>query len=83
MAETTMSDALKNATEAVQDRVESLKDAARYQVRKNMPEAERALKTGYQDAADVIRQASGSGAVRAGVAIGLLGLVAGLLLSRR
>lgn len=83
MAETTIADTLKTATDAVQERVESLKDSARYQIRKGVPKAERALKAGYQDAADAVRATAGNRSVQVGIAVGLLGLAAGLLLSRR
>lgn len=83
MAETTMTDTLKSATDAVQERVESLKDSARYQIRKNAPKLERAVKAGYQDAAETVRAAAGNRSLQVGLAVGLLGLAAGLLLSRR
>ncbi|HEV2678748.1 MAG TPA: hypothetical protein VGV37_29745 [Aliidongia sp.] len=83
MAANTMSDALKTATDALQERIEALQDATRYQMRKGVPRAERAIKAGYADAAEVVRGAAGKRSVQVGVAVGLLALVAGVLLSRR
>jgi hypothetical protein len=83
MAQTTLSDTLKDATDTLQEHVENLRDAARYQVRKAAPRIERALATGYEDASHTVRSVAGNRAVQTGVAVGLLAIVAGIILSRR
>jgi ElaB/YqjD/DUF883 family membrane-anchored ribosome-binding protein len=82
MAET-ITDTLKDATDALRSRVEALRDETRYQVRKATPRVERALAAGYNDASATVRDLAGNRAVQTGVAVGLLAIVAGIILSRR
>lgn len=86
MADTTMSAAFKDATDKLHERVVDLGDQAVYQVRKNVPRAQRALGAGYDEASDALRSFSGdrNAQIWAAAALGGLGIAIGLaLFSRR
>jgi hypothetical protein len=85
MADTTMSEAFKDATDKLHERVVALGDQAAYQVRKNVPRAERALNAGYDEAADAVRAFAGNRNAQlwTAAAVGGLGLAIGLLLFSR
>ncbi len=86
MAETTISEAFKTATDKLHERVVALGDQANYQVRKNVPRAQRALNAGYDEAADAVRSLATNRSAQAWLAVGVVAAaigVAGLLLARR
>ncbi|MDB5361047.1 MAG: hypothetical protein JWO51_2344 [Rhodospirillales bacterium] len=84
MAQTTMSDAFNAAAEKLQDRVAALGDQANYQVRKQRPRAERALRAGYDEAARATLSIARSRSVQGWIVAGAIGLIIGsILLGRR
>jgi len=85
MADTTISAAFKDATEKLHERAVALGDQTVYQVRKNVPRAERALNAGYDEAADAVRAFAGNrnAQIWAATALGGLGVAIGLLLFSR
>jgi len=83
MVETSLTHGLKDATDALHERVDALADLTRYQVRKNVPRVERVLKKHYRDRPGTLRDAAGNRAIQVGFAVGLLAIAAGILLARR
>jgi hypothetical protein len=80
--ESSITDAFKTATEKLHDRVAALGDQATYQVRKNVPRAQRALNAGYDEASDALRSLAGNRTAQLWIAAGAVGLFAGLFLLR-
>ncbi len=83
MEETTMSAAFKDAADKLHDRVAALGDEVERRVRRHAPRARAALNEGYDETARAARALAGNRAVQGLVIAGALGLVIGLVLSRR
>jgi hypothetical protein len=83
MADTTLSEAFKSATDRLHERVATLGDQASYQVRKNMPRAERALNSGYDEAEGALRSLANNRTAQAWLAAGVVALIIGMFLSHR
>ncbi|HEV2675858.1 MAG TPA: hypothetical protein VGV37_15155 [Aliidongia sp.] len=83
MEETAMSSAFKDATDKLHDRVVALGDEAGRQVREHAPRVRKTLSEGYEETVDTVQELAGNRSVQGLVALGVLGVVVGLLLARR
>jgi hypothetical protein len=83
MEETSTLDALRGAADKLQDRVVALGDETRSRVRERAPQVRKALSDGYDDTVDTARSLAKNRTVQGWVAVGVLGLLIGLFMSRR
>ncbi len=83
MEETTMSAAFKDATDKLHDRIVALGEEAGRRVRKTAPRVRKALDHGYDETVDAVGSLARNRTAQVWIAVGVLGLVAGLFLSRR
>ena len=83
MDETTMSDAIRAATEGVKTSAATIASEAERRIREDGPRVVRSAQRGYDEANDYVGEIVGNRQLPAMLAIGAAGLLIGLALRRR